>query len=134
MTGECDKAAYRKTVQYPFGYGLSYTTFEQSIADFKADADRIEMTVEVKNTGNTAGKDVVQVYYIAPYTVGGIEKAHVVLAGFGKTGTLEPGKSEQVTISFKPEDMASYDEHGAGAYMLEAGTYACLSGITGKRR
>lgn len=123
VTGECDEAAYRKTVQYPFGYGLSYTTFEQSIADFKADSDRIEMTVEVKNTGDTAGKDVVQVYYTAPYTVGGIEKAHVVLAGFGKTGTLEPGKSEQVTISFKPEDMASYDEHGAGAYVLEAGTY-----------
>ena len=122
-TGVCDEAAYAKAVQYPFGYGLSYTTFEQSIADYKTSDSAIEMTVEVKNTGAVAGKDVVQVYYTAPYTVGGIEKSHVVLAGFAKTGLLQPGASEKVTITFAPEDMASYDETGAKAYVLEAGTY-----------
>ena len=122
-TGVCDEAAYAKAVQYPFGYGLSYTTFEQSIADYKTTDSAIEMTVEVKNTGAVAGKDVVQVYYTAPYTVGGIEKSHVVLAGFAKTGLLQPGASEKVTVTFAPEDMASYDETGAKAYVLEAGTY-----------
>ena len=122
-TGVCDEAAYAKAVQYPFGYGLSYTTFEQSIADYKTTDSAIEMTVEVKNTGSVAGKDVVQVYYTAPYTIGGIEKSHVVLAGFAKTGLLEPGASEKVTITFAPEDMASYDETGAKAYVLEAGIY-----------
>ena len=122
-TGICDEAAYAKAVQYPFGYGLSYTTFEQSIADYKTTDSAIEMTVEVKNTGAVAGKDVVQVYYTAPYTVGGIEKSHVVLAGFAKTGLLQPGDSEKVTVTFAPEDMASYDETGAKAYVLEAGTY-----------
>ena len=122
-TGICDEAAYAKAVQYPFGYGLSYTTFEQSITDYKTSDSAIEMTVEVKNTGAVAGKDVVQVYYTAPYTIGGIEKSHVVLAGFAKTGLLQPGASEKVTITFAPEDMASYDEAGAKAYVLEAGTY-----------
>ena len=122
-TGVCDEAAYAKAVQYPFGYGLSYTTFEQSIADYKTTDSAIEMTVEVKNTGAVAGKDVVQVYYTAPYTIGGIEKSHVVLAGFAKTSLLEPGASEKVTVTFAPEDMASYDETGAKAYVLEAGTY-----------
>lgn len=105
------------------GYGLSYTTFEQSIADYKTSDSAIEMTVEVKNTGAVAGKDVVQVYYTAPHTIGGIEKSHVVLAGFAKTSLLEPGASEKVTVTFAPEDMASYDEAGAKAYVLEAGTY-----------
>ena len=122
-TGVCDEAAYAKAVQYPFGYGLSYTTFEQSIADYKTTDSAIEMTVEVKNTGAVAGKDVVQIYYTAPYTVGGIEKSHVVLAGFAKTSLLQPGASEKVTVTFAPEDMASYDETGAKAYVLEAGTY-----------
>ena len=122
-TGLCDEAAYAKAVQYPFGYGLSYTTFEQSIADYKTTDSAIEMIVEVENTGAVAGKDVVQVYYTAPYTVGGIEKSHVVLAGFAKTSLLQPGASEKVTITFAPEDMASYDETGAKAYVLEAGTY-----------
>ena len=122
-TGICDEAAYAKAVQYPFGYGLSYTTFEQSITDYKTTDSAIEMTVEVKNTGAVAGKDVVQVYYTAPYTTGGIEKSHVVLAGFAKTSLLQPGASEKVTITFAPEDMASYDETGAKAYVLDAGTY-----------
>ncbi len=122
-TGACDKATYEKTVQYPFGYGLSYTSFEQSIEDFSVDKGTVTMKVKVSNTGDAAGKDVAQVYFTAPYTVGGIEKAHVVLAAFGKTGLLQPGESETLTLTFAVDDMASYDEKGAGCYVLEAGTY-----------
>ena len=122
-TGACDEAAYEKTVQYPFGYGLSYTTFEQSIEDFSVDKDTVTMKVKMSNTGSAAGKDVAQVYFTAPYTVSGIEKAHVVLAAFGKTGLLQPGDSETLTLTFAVDDMASYDENGAGCYVLEAGTY-----------
>ena len=81
------------------------------------------MTVKVTNTGSVPGKDVVQVYYTAPYTVGGIEKAHVVLAGFDKTELLQPGDSQSVTITFTAEDMASYDYQTNGCYVLESGTY-----------
>ena len=122
-TGECDETAYRQVVQYPFGYGLSYTSFEQTIENYTAENGTITMEVKVTNTGDTAGKDVAQVYFTAPYTPGGIEKAHVVLAAFGKTGLLEPGQSETLTLSFAVDDMASYDENGAGCYVLEAGTY-----------
>ena len=122
-TGVCDEGAYGNTVQYPFGYGLSYTSFEQAIEDFSVDKDTVTMKVKVTNTGDTAGKDVAQVYFTAPYTAGGIEKAHVVLAAFGKTGELQPGDSETLTLTFAVDDMASYDENGAGCYVLEAGTY-----------
>ena len=122
-TGVCDEDAYQAAVQYPFGYGLSYTTFTQEIEDY-SDADgSISMTVKVTNTGSVPGKDVVQVYYTAPYTVGGIEKAHVVLAGFGKTELLQPGDSQSVTITFAAQDMASYDYQTSGCYVLESGTY-----------
>ena len=114
---------YDETVQYPFGYGLSYTTFEQSIESYSDEGDTIAMQVKVTNTGDVAGKDVVQVYYTAPYTKGGIEKAHVVLAGFAKTKLLEPGESDTVTISFTAEDMASFDAFDQGCYVLEAGDY-----------
>ncbi|MCD7880224.1 MAG: glycoside hydrolase family 3 C-terminal domain-containing protein [Clostridiales bacterium] len=118
---------YDATVQYPFGYGLSYTSFEQEITNFTDDGTTITVDVTVTNTGSVAGKDVVQIYYTAPYTVGGIEKSEVVLADFDKTETLEPGASETITISFLYEDMASYDYSGikaeGGAYVLEAGEY-----------
>ncbi|MTR32110.1 beta-glucosidase [Pseudoflavonifractor sp. BIOML-A14] len=118
---------YDATVQYPFGYGRSYTAFEQEISAFRDDGAAVSMDVTVTNTGSAAGRDVVQVYYTAPYTPGGIEKSHVVLAGFGKTGPLEPGESETVNVSFTYEDMASYDYSGVklqgGAYVLEAGDY-----------
>ncbi|MBR1812607.1 MAG: glycoside hydrolase family 3 C-terminal domain-containing protein [Lachnospiraceae bacterium] len=114
---------YEQTVQYPFGYGLSYTTFSQSIESFVDGGGNIILQVKVENTGSVPGKDVVQVYYTAPYTKGGIEKAHVVLAGFGKTKLLNPGESEILTISFREEDMASFDSKGAGCYVLEAGDY-----------
>ncbi len=115
---------YDKTVQFPFGYGLSYTTFEQKIGDISESNGTITFDVTVTNTGSVAGKDVVEVYYNPPYTNGGIEKASANLVAFDKTGVIEPGKSETVTISFQAEDMASFDYQGAGAYVLEAGDYA----------
>ncbi len=121
---------YDSTVQYPFGYGLSYTTFDETIADFSDDGTTITMTVTVTNTGDVSGKDVVEGYYSAPYTLGGIEKSSVVLGGFAKTDLLAPGESRDVTISWTYEDMASYDYTGikaeGGAYVLEAGEYQIL--------
>ena len=114
---------YEKTVQYPFGYGLRYTTFQQEIAGYSDGNSTIAMQVKVTNTGAVSGKDVVQIYYTAPYTKGGIEKAHVALIGFAKTKELAPNESETVTVAFKAEDMASFDAFGAGCYVLEAGDY-----------
>ena len=122
-TGKVDEAAYDQTVQYPFGYGLSYTTFDQEITSMKEKGDQIEVNVKVTNTGDVAGKEVAQVYYTAPYTAGGIEKSHVVLAGFDKTEVLEPGASEEMTIAFDRDDLASYDEKTEKAYVLDAGKY-----------
>ena len=114
---------YDETVQYPFGYGLSYTTFEQKMGDLKVNNGTISVDVTVTNTGNAAGKDVAEIYYNPPYTNGGIEKSSVNLAGFAKTKELKPGESETLTISFTEEDMASYDYKDAKAYVLEAGNY-----------
>ncbi len=114
---------FEKTVQYPFGYGLSYTTFEQKMGELQVENDTISVDVTVTNTGNTPGKEVVQLYYTAPYTKGGIEKSHVVLVAFDKTEVLEPGQSETITLSFAIEDMASYDYKNAKAYVLESGDY-----------
>ena len=114
---------YDTTVLYPFGYGLSYTTFEQTMSDLTVDGDTISFDVTVTNTGSVAGKNVVEVYYNPPYTNGGIEKASANLVAFDKTDLLEPGASQTLTISFKAEDMASYDTYGAGAYVLEVGDY-----------
>ena len=119
---------YDSVVQYPFGHGLSYTTFTQEISSFNADGTDVTFDVTVTNTGSVAGKDVVEVYFTPPYTDGGIEKASVNLIQFAKTGLLEPGASETVSFSIPYEDMASYDssclktEHGG--YVLEAGEYA----------
>lgn len=123
---------YNANVVYPFGYGLSYTTFDWTVGD--ASASEIELgttitvPVTVKNTGSAAGKDVVQLYASAPYTLGGIEKAHKVLVGFAKTKLLQPGESETVTVSFDPYSAASYDyrdanNNGFSGYELEAGEY-----------
>lgn len=113
---------YDSAVVYPFGYGLSYTTFAQEIKEVTEADGTISVVVSVTNTGSVAGKDVVQVYYHAPYT-GGIEKAEVVLAEYAKTDLLEPGKTKEYTLSFRVEDMASYDYQGEGCYVLDAGTY-----------
>lgn len=114
---------YEATVQYPFGYGLSYTTFTQTMGGLKVNAGVISVDVTVTNTGSVAGKEVVQLYYTAPYTPGGIEKAHVVLCAFDKTGLLQPGQSQTITLSFAADEMASYDYQGARAYVLEKGDY-----------
>ena len=114
---------YDKTVQYPFGYGLSYTEFEQKMGELKEKDGQISVDVEVTNTGDVAGKDVVEVYYEPPYTNGGIEKSSANLIEFAKTDLLQPGESQIVTATFSIEDMASYDENNAKAYVLEKGDY-----------
>ena len=114
---------YDSAVVYPFGYGLSYTTFKQEMGPVTNDGKTVSFDVTVTNTGDVAGKDVVEVYYNPPYTNGGIEKAAANLIQFAKTSTLEPGASETVSISFALEDMASYDTDGKGCYVLEAGDY-----------
>lgn len=114
---------YDATVLYPFGYGLSYTSFEQTMSDITVNGENIEFTVTVKNTGTVAGKDVVEVYFNPPYTNGGIEKASVNLLDFGKTKTLEPGETDTLTFSIPVEQMASFDDTGVGCYVLEAGDY-----------
>lgn len=123
LTGECDEEAYAAAVQYPFGYGLSYTSFQQKIADYSCDGETVQVAVNVTNTGNAPGKDVVQIYYTAPYTIGGIEKSHVALIAFEKTALLEPGQSETVNISFRVDEMASFDYAGSGCYVLDSGDY-----------
>lgn len=120
---------YATTVAYPFGYGLSYTEFEYS--DFKAeynkDTDSFDVEVDVTNTGDVAGKEVVQIYFQSPYTEhdkeNGIEKAAVELCGFDKTEVLEPGASETVKINVPREELACYDSNNAKTYILDAGDY-----------
>ena len=114
---------YDKTVQYPFGYGLSYTEFEQKMGELEEKDGQISVDVEVTNSGDVAGKDVVEVYYEPPYTNGGIEKSSANLIEFAKTDLLQPGESQTVTVTFSIEDMASYDENNAKAYVLEKGDY-----------
>ena len=114
---------YDSVVQYPFGYGLSYTSFSQTMGPISVSNNTVNFDVTVKNTGSVAGKDVVEVYVNPPYTNGGIEKASANLIQFEKTGLLEPGASETVKISFPVEDMMSYDYLTNQAYVLEAGDY-----------
>ena len=125
---------YDATVAYPFGHGLSYTTFDQQVRGFTSDDDRVTMTVKVTNTGDVAGKEVVQAYFSAPYTdydrQEGVEKPAANLVAFAKTDLLQPGQSAQVELTFPLDDMASYDDHHAnadgttGAWMLEEGDYS----------
>lgn len=122
---------YDAHVVYPFGYGLSYTNFDWKLKNITPTLDgggKISAQVEVTNAGRFAGKDVVQLYYSAPYTDGGIEKAHVALGAFAKTGVLRPGEKETVTLELAVRDMASYDYNDANGngfkgYELDAGTY-----------
>lgn len=125
---------YNSSVLYPFGYGLSYTTFDWKLGSVKttdkitAANQTVTMQVKVTNTGAVAGKDVVQVYVTPPYTKGGIEKAHVNLMGFAKTRLLQPGETDVVTIEFVAQDAASFDWNDANGndfrgYELEAGDY-----------
>jgi len=118
---------YEEKVQYPFGYGLSYSTFSQEMTNFKDNGDNISFDVVVTNTGDVAGKDVVEIYFTPPYTNGGIEKSAVNLADFGKTQKLEPGASETISFEIAKEELASYDSNSIktanGGYVLEAGDY-----------
>lgn len=114
---------YDDTVAFPFGYGLSYTSFDQKLDSVKYKGGKVTVTATVTNTGDKAGKDVVEVYYNPPYTDGGIEKASKNLAGFEKTKELQPGESQKVTVKFDDDDMASYDYKGVKAYVLEKGDY-----------
>lgn len=128
--------SYDEVVQYPFGYGLSYTSFDWEVTPSKtgniSETDTLSFDVKVTNTGSVAGKDVVELYYTAPYYSAaqggsGIQKAGAVLGGFAKTSLLEPGQSETVTIELPVEQMASYDDlrhySANGSYVLEAGEY-----------
>ena len=114
---------YDEAVIYPFGFGLSYTTFKQEMGTISESDGTISFDVTVTNTGDVAGKDVVEVYYNPPYTNGGIEKASANLIAFEKTSLLEAGASETITVSFDVEDMASYDANAAKAYVLDDGDY-----------
>lgn len=127
---------YEDNVVYPFGYGLSYTTFEKEVKFLTKTLDKdgtIEADVTVTNTGSVAGKEVVQMYYSAPYTDGEIEKSHIVLGAFEKTDIIQPGMSQTVRVSMKVRDMASYDYNDANAngitgYELDEGEYTIYVG------
>ncbi|MFE3459217.1 glycoside hydrolase family 3 N-terminal domain-containing protein [Nocardiopsis aegyptia] len=114
---------YEDVVQYPFGHGLSYTEFAWSGAGFETGGDTVSARVEVTNTGDSPGREVVQVYYDAPFTPGGIEKPATVLGGYAKSDPLEPGESQTLTISFDTASMASYDDRDAQAWVLDEGDY-----------
>ena len=118
------EAWYADNVVYPFGYGLSYTSFTQKMVGEPTVSDgQVSVTVSVTNEGEVAGKDVIQLYYSAPYTEGGIEKAEVVLAAYDKTDMLQPDETKEYTLSFAIEDMASYDYKTEKCYVLDAGDY-----------
>ena len=119
---------YSEQVMYPFGYGLSYTDFQWSDFSVTEKNGVFTVNVTVKNIGKRPGKDVVQIYYQAPYTEGGVEKASVNLVQFAKTKKLAAGESETLTITFNKEDMKSYDFKGEGTYVLDAGTYYITAG------
>lgn len=123
-----DEAGYKQVVQYPFGYGLSYTDFSWEVTSKTFNMDKISIEVKVTNTGKVAGKDVVQLYYSAPYTTGGIEKSYKELATFAKTKTLQPNESQTLTLSYDTRDMASYDYQKLEAYILEKGVYDIMLG------
>lgn len=114
---------YDSAVVYPFGYGLSYTTFEKKFVKTDFTGNTYTFDVEVTNTGDKAGKDVVEIYAEAPYISGGIEKSKVVLAGFAKTDLLNPGDSQTLQISFDADELASYDYKNHGCYVLDKGSY-----------
>ncbi len=114
---------YGSTVQYPFGYGLSYTSFSQQMGAVTYANGTVSFDVTVTNTGSVAGKDVVEVYSNPPYTNGGIEKATANLVTYEKTRELAPGESQVISISFEDDELASYDYQNAKAYVLEAGDY-----------
>ena len=127
--GNAGEFDYSADVAFPFGYGLSYTEYSYSDMSVEYDktTDQYNITVTVNNDGKVPGKETVQIYAQTPYTdydkAKGIEKASVQLVGFGKTGVIQAGGSETITISVDRRDLASYDAHGYGTYIFEAGDY-----------
>ena len=133
-TGNAGDYVYEDVVAFPFGYGLSYTDFKYSDMKVKYNksTDQFEVTLKVTNTGKEySGKETVQIYVQSPYTAydveNGVEKASVALCGFGKTGIIAPGKSENITVYVDKRDLASYDTYGAGTYILDAGDYFLIA-------
>ena len=128
-TGNTGSYNYHNDVAFPFGYGLSYTTFAYSDMQVEYDetTDCFQITLTVTNTGTVAGKETVQIYAQSPYTdydkQNNVEKAAVQLVGFGKTQILQPGASETVKISVEKRELASFDTYGAGTYIMEPGQY-----------
>ena len=118
---------YSEEVVYPFGYGLSYTTFLKDMSEIENDGTNISFSVTVTNNGDVAGKDVVEIYVSAPYKNGGIEKAQVSLIDFAKTSELAPGASETIDFTIPLEQLASYDYAGKGCYVLEQGAYVIFA-------
>lgn len=114
---------YDDEVVFPFGYGLSYTSFTKEMSGITNDGTSLNFTVTVTNTGSVAGKDVVEIYSDPPYTNGGIEKSTANLLDFAKTNELAPGESQTIEFSIPVEDLASYDYQTNGCYVLEAGDY-----------
>ncbi len=112
-------------VQYPFGHGLSYTTFTKEIVSSSTENGKISIDVKVTNIGDVSGKDTVQIYYSAPYT-GKIEKSAIALGGYEKTKLLAPSESEILTVQFDVDDMASYDRFDNEAWVLEKGDYQII--------
>lgn len=118
---------YTKQVQYPFGYGISYTQFDYSDFSLTENGDNFTAQVTVTNSGDVAGKDVVEVYFQSPYTdydrENLVEKSAVELCGFEKTGELAPGESETVSIDIPKETLRAYDYTNAKTYIVDDGTY-----------
>ena len=127
--GNAGEYNYSNDVAFPFGYGLSYTEFVYSdmIVNYNENTDQYEVTVTITNAGDYAGKEVVQIYAQSPYTeydvLYGVEKASVQLVGFGKTGIIQPGRSQNITVNVDRRDLASFDTYGFGTYIFEAGNY-----------
>ena len=126
--GAFDSAAgwnYDEEVVYPFGYGLSYTTFSKTLESVDVDVkgNTAIAAVTVKNTGNAAGKTPVQLYAQAPYIEGGVEKSAIVLLDYGKTSVLQPGESVSVTITADLQNLSSYDDAESETFILDAGDY-----------
>lgn len=130
--GNAGNYDYASTVQFPFGYGLSYTQFEWSDFEAEETEDSFEISVKVTNTGDVSGKDVVQIYMQSPYTdydrEHGVEKSSVELVGFAKTKEIKPGQDTTVTVSVAKENMKAYDANGAGTYIVDAGDYYFAAG------
>lgn len=132
-TGNAGNFDYASEVVYPFGHGLSYTTFEWSNFQTSWSGDICTVSVDVTNTGDMAGKDVVEIYVQSPYTdydkQYGVEKASVMLVGYAKTGELAPGTSETVTVTFDKEQLKAYDATNAKTYILDAGDYYITAAV-----